>query len=82
MTTSPKFECALIMQNGKRAIELVVRNASADAELLATVESLGYTGTVDIANRRSYICTTPEEIVAKRDPLAKFFDAKGNFKAA
>lgn len=79
---APKFEANRIPHNGKVAIELVVRNASANAELLALVDSLGYTGTVDIANRRRIVCTTPEEIVAKRDPLAKFFDAKGNFKPA
>jgi hypothetical protein len=77
---APKFEAHLVMENGKRAIELVVRNASADADLLALVDSLGYTGTVDISNRRRIVCTTPDEIVAKRDPLAKFFDAKGNWK--
>ena len=78
--TSPKFEIARTQKNGKPAVELTVRNAMANKDLQALVESLGYVATPDIANRRSIICTTAAEIDAARNPLVNFFDAKGNWK--
>jgi hypothetical protein len=76
---TPKFEAHRININGKPAIELVVRNSLANAELHAIIDSLGYAPTVGIANRRSIICSTPTEIDSARNPLVRFFDAKGNF---
>lgn len=73
-----KFEVCRTLVNGKPAVELIVRNSMANTELHSLVESLGYTATQDIANRRSIICTTPAEVDAARNPLVKFFDAKGN----
>lgn len=76
---APKFEVFRTQVNGKPAVELVVRNSMASPELHAVIDALGYIATTNIANRRSIICTTPAEIDAARNPLVKFFDAKGNF---
>lgn len=77
---APKFEVFRTQKDGKPAVELVVRNSMANAELHALVESLGYQPTTDIANRRAIVCTTPAEVDAARNPLVKFFDAKGEWK--
>lgn len=77
---APKFEVCRTQKDGKPAVELVVRNSMANAELHALVDSLGYLATADIANRRAIFCTTAEEIDAARNPLVKFFDAKGEWK--
>lgn len=77
---APKFEVFKTQKDGKPAVELVVRNAMKSPELQALVESLGYEATPDIANRRRIFCTTPAEVDAARNPIAKFFDAKGEWK--
>lgn len=76
---APKFEICRTQVNGKPAVELVVRNSLSCPELHAIIDALGYIATPDIANRRSIVCTTPIEVDAARNPLIKFFDAKGNF---
>ena len=77
---NPVFEVCRTQKDGKPAVELVVRNSRKDAALHAIVESLGYQPTVGIANRRAIVCTTAAEIDAARNPLVKFFDAKGEWK--
>lgn len=77
---APKFEIARTQKDGKPAVELIVRNSRYDADFHALIESLGYEPTVDIANRRSIVCTTAEQIDAARDPLASYFDARGEWK--
>lgn len=76
---APKIELFRTQANGKPAVEIVVRNSLACPELHSLIVSLGYVATPEIANRRSIICSTPAEIDAARNPLVKFFDAKGNF---
>ena len=63
--------------NGKVAVELVVRNAT--AELRPMLDALGILPTVDMANRRCIICATPAELDAARDPLKGLFDSQGNW---
>ena len=77
---TPKIQVIRTQKDGKPAVEIVVRNSMFSAELHALVGSLGYVATPDIANRRAIVCTTAEEIDAARNPLVKFFDAKGEWK--
>lgn len=77
---NPKFEILKIQWQGKPAVELVVRDSRKSPELHALVEALGYEATPDMANRRRKICTTPAEVDAARNPIAKFFDSKGEWK--
>ena len=69
---APKLEIVRTQKDGKPAIELVVRNAT--AAMRPILDALGIVPTVDIANRRSIICTTPQELDAARAPIIKFFD--------
>src|SRR5574343_148540 len=62
MTTTPTLSINRTHLNGKPAIELVVRHAT--AELRPILDGLGILPTVDMANRRSIICTTPAELDA------------------
>lgn len=75
--TTTTFSANRIMHAGKPAVELVVRNYP--TSMIPLLEGLGYVVTVDMANRRSIICTTPAEIDAARNPLKDMFDAKGNW---
>lgn len=77
MTTTPTLSINRTHLNGKPAVELVVRHAT--AELRPILDGLGILPTVDMANRRSIICTTPAELDAARDPLKDMFDARGNW---
>lgn len=72
MNDKPKIEICRIMQNGKPAVELVVRNAT--AEMRPILDDLGILPTPDMANRRGIVCTTPQELDAARNPIIKFFD--------
>lgn len=76
----PTFKAYRIQKDGKPAVELVVRNSLYSKELHETVQNLGYELTVDMRNRRSIVCTSPEEVNTARDPLVKFFDEKGEWK--
>jgi hypothetical protein len=66
-------------QDGKLAVELIVRHAP--ASLRPLLDSLGYECSVDMMGRRSIICTTPAAIDAARNPLATLFDKTGKFIA-
>ncbi len=76
----PTLEIFKIEKNGKVAIEFVVRNSLYNHKLHNMFESLGYKATVDISNRRSIFCTTPAELDAARNLIAKFFNAEGEWK--
>jgi hypothetical protein len=69
------FELAITSINGKKAIEIIVRNSIWNAPLHSECERLGLVPTVDIANRRSITVTTPAELESIRAPLLKFFGA-------
>ena len=73
----PTMSINKTMMSGKPAIELVVRHAT--AELRTILDGLGILPSVDMANRRSIICTTPAELDAARNPLKTMFDDKGNW---
>lgn len=75
--TTPTLSINRISHNGKPAIELVVRHAT--AELRPILDGLGILATPDMANRRSIICTTPAELDAARNPLRDLFDDRGNW---
>jgi hypothetical protein len=75
----PKFQIFKTTLNGKPAAELVVRNATYSEELDELTTKLGYVPTVDMANRRSILVTTKDQAEAARSPLAKYFDAKGEW---
>ena len=77
---APKFEVFRTQKEGKPALDLVVRNSLANADRHALGESLGYNPLRHIANRRAIVCTTPEEVDAARNPLVRFFNAKGECK--
>lgn len=77
MMDAPILSVHKIHINGKPAIELVVRNAT--AALRPILDELGILPTPDIANRRSIICTTPSELDAARNPLRHMFDDTGNW---
>lgn len=81
MTTmnAPKLELCRTTKNGNPAIEVVVRNATTNAELDALTTSLGYVPTVGVANRRSIVCCNATELDAVRNPIAKFFDRTGSY---
>ena len=68
------FEIARTTLNGKPAVELVVRWATAIPAIDALTLSLGYTPTVGISNRRSIICADAASIDAAREPIMPFFD--------
>lgn len=53
--------------------EIVVRNAMQNPELHNALVALGYTQSVDVANRMSVIVTSATELDAKRNPLRAFF---------
>jgi hypothetical protein len=71
-----KLEIRRAVKNGKPAVELVVRNAT--ASLRALCDTLGIAPTVGVSNRRAIICSTPAELDAAREPLRALFDAAGN----
>lgn len=54
--------------NGRTGIEIVIRNG-AQAGIADLLDSLGIVPTADIANRRSKVCYTAEELDAARNPL-------------
>lgn len=77
---TPKFEIQRHVNNGKVQIEMIVWNSTFSDELHSLVVCLGYKLTEDITGRRSIMCSTPAEIDAARNPIVKFFDAKGEWK--
>lgn len=74
---TPKLEVIKTARNGQPAVELVVRNANAD--LRATLDTMGLVPTVGIANRRSATYTDPTSFEAARSALAPMFDRTGNW---
>lgn len=66
-----KLEMRRVQKDGKPAIEMVVRNAT--AEMRPVLDGLGILPTPDMANRRSIICATPAELDAARAPILHFF---------
>jgi hypothetical protein len=80
--TAPRFTASRTTKNGKPAIELVVRNTTQKdhADFRALLDGLGYGHASGIDNARRIVCTTPEEIDSARTPIAKFFNAKGEWK--
>ena len=80
MNNTPRFAVAKRNKGGKPAVELIIHNATYNQELDALTTHLGYAPTPMLANRRSLICTTPEQIDAARNPIAKFFNARGEWK--
>lgn len=80
--TNPKFTAARITKDGRPAVELAVRNTTQKdhADFRALLDALGYGPANGIDNARRIVCTTAEEIDAARNPIAKFFDAQGEWK--
>lgn len=77
---TPKFEIQRCKVGEKVVIDLIIRNATFNAEFDALTASLGYKAVEDISNSRKIRCTTPAEVDAARTPIIKFFDAKGEWK--
>lgn len=77
---TPKFEIQYHVNNGKVQIELIVWYSTFSDELHNLVVDLGYKLTTDVSGRRSIMCSTPAEFDAARNPILKFFDAKGDWK--
>lgn len=75
-----KLELQKHIKDGKVQIEIIVWNSYAKEELHNLVVALGYELTTDITGRRSIFCSTPAEVDAARNPIVKFFDAKGDMK--
>ena len=75
--THPTLSVHRTHYNGKPAVELVICHAT--AELRPILDGLGILPTVDMANRRAKICTTPAELDAARNPLRHLFDDQGNW---
>ena len=67
------------MQDGKPAINAMVENADKCEELYSLVCELGFELVPGIANLRCIKCTTPQELDRVRNPIARFFDAQGQF---
>ena len=78
--TKAKLELQKHIKDGKVQIEIIVWNSCANEELHNLVVALGYELTTDITGRRSIFCSTPAEVDAARNPIIKFFDAKGDMK--
>lgn len=68
-----EIEVCKTQKDGKLAFEIVVINSQATPGLKEVLEGLGYTNTIDMANRKSVFVTNPEEMNAKRDPIIGFF---------
>ena len=68
-----KFEAKRIQNNGKPAVEFVVRNSLANPALHAECIRLGMEPTVGISNRRAIICTTSTEITVIQNAMRPFF---------
>ena len=77
---TPKFEIQSHVNNGKVQIELIVWYSTFSDELHNIVVDFGYKLTTDVSGRRSIMCSTPAEVDAARNPILKFFDAKGDWK--
>ena len=77
---TPKFEIQRHIKDGKVQIEMIVWNSTFSDELHDLVVALGYKLTTDITGRRSVFCLTPAEVDAARNPVMKFFNAKGEWK--
>lgn len=78
--TKAKLELQKHAKDGKVQIEIIVWNSCANEELHNLVVALGYELTTYITGRRSIFCSTPAEVDAARNPIVKFFDAKGDMK--
>lgn len=80
--TSPRFTASRVAKDGKPAVEFVVRNTTQKdhADFRALLDALGYGPASGIDNARRIVCATPADIDAARNPIAKFFDAKGEWK--
>lgn len=72
----PKFE---VQRAGAKGVELVIRNSLYSAELHSIINALGYEPTAGVSNRESIFCTTAEQIEAARNPIARFFNARGEW---
>ena len=77
---TPKFEIQRHITNGKVSIELIIWNSTYSEELHEMACKAGYELTTDITGRRSIMCSTPAEVDEARNPVIKFFDAKGECK--
>lgn len=77
---TPKFEIQRHVDSGKVQIEMIVWYSTFSDELHNLVVALGYKLTNDVTGRRSIMCSTPAEVDAARNPIVKFFDAKGYWK--
>ena len=77
---TPKFEIQRHITNGKVSIELIIWNSTYSEELHEIACKVGYELTTDVTGRRSIMCSTPSEVDAARNPVMKFFDAKGDWK--
>jgi hypothetical protein len=78
-TKTPKMELLRTSLDGKPAFELVVRNAAFAPGLSDLCDGLGIMPTVDMANRRGIIVTTPEQLDAVREPLKHLFAHTGDW---
>lgn len=81
MITKQRFTARRIMKDGKPAIEFAVRNTTHKdhSEFRAMLDTLGYSPASGIDSARKIVCCTVEEIDAARNPIAKFFDSKGEW---
>ena len=75
--SSPTLALEKTMKDGKPAIRLVVRYAT--AELRALLDTLGVNPDCTIANCRTIVCATPAELDAARNPLMPLFGHKGEW---
>lgn len=78
--STPTLRLEKVMKDGKPAIRLVVRYAT--AELRTMLDGLGIKPDCTIANCRTIVCATPAELDAARNPLIPLFDSKGQWLGA
>jgi hypothetical protein len=79
MTGQAVMQVSRCYWQGSPAVKLSVRNAGYCDGLREMLDELGVVPVADVANLRSIVCTTPEQLDAVRDRLKPYCDPTGTF---